>query len=78
MKKIILSTVMSFALLLSVSVMAQDSKPAKAEGCCKDKAKTECTAKKEDCSKKTECTAKKAECKDADKKACCAAKAEKK
>jgi len=76
MKKIILSTVMSFALLLSVSVMAQDTKETKKEGCCK--AKTECTtAKKDGCTKKAECT-KKADGKDAEKKSCCTAKTEKK
>lgn len=51
MKKLILSVIMSFALLTSMSVMAQDSKPKKE--CCKEK--TECTNKcdkdKKDCKK---------------------------
>lgn len=57
MKKIIVASVMSFALLASTAVMAQDKKE-----CCK--AKTECSkSKKGDASKKKSCCSDKKETK---------------
>ncbi len=56
MKKVILSAVMSCALLASTGLMAQDAKPVTS-----GKAKTECAKKK--CSKdKTKCSEKKKKC----------------
>lgn len=73
MKKVILSVIMSFTLLTSVSIMAQDSNPKKE--CCKEK--TECTKKcdkdkkdsKKECDKnKKETCTKNADCKKKDNK----------
>lgn len=66
MKKIILSVVMSFALISFAPVMAQDKKKTK-ETCCTEKAECKKADKKEAC-----CTEKKVECKDAKKSSCCA------
>ena len=68
MKKLILSAVMSLALISSVSLMAQDNKPAD-KSCCK--AKTECPKDK---NKDACCDEKKsADCKKKDKKSTCCA-----
>jgi hypothetical protein len=70
MKKLMISAIMAFALMTSVSVMAQDNKKkdgdtkAKTEACCQKDAD-----KKGD---KKACCAKK----DGEKKACCAKKEE--
>lgn len=59
MKKLVMSAIMCVALMASASVMAQDAKTTKKEGCCKEK--TEC--KKED---KKACSKDQKECKKAD------------
>lgn len=66
MKKLMISAVMAFALMTSISVMAQDSKKSTSSS---DKTKTEACCKKD--AEKKECCKK-----DAEKKECCAAKAE--
>lgn len=65
MKKVLVSAIMAFALMTSVSVMAQDNKKkdadtkAKTETCCKkDADKKECCKKE---GEKKECCSKKAE-----------------
>lgn len=49
MKKVIMSAIMCVALLASASVMAQDTKSAKKEGCCKEKTECKKEAKKSCC-----------------------------
>ncbi|MDD4514017.1 hypothetical protein [Massilibacteroides sp.] len=69
MKKLMISAIMAFALMTSVSVMAQDNKKkdadtkAKTEACCKKDADKK--GDKKDCCKK-----------EGDKKACCSKKEE--
>lgn len=68
MKKVIVSAIMAFALMTSISVMAQDDKKKDAD----TKAKTEaCCQKDADKKDKKECCKKEGE-----KKACCSKKDE--
>lgn len=71
MKKVIVSAIMAFALMTSISVMAQDDKKKDAD----TKAKTEtCCQKEADKAKQEECTKKEAD--KANKKECCSKKDE--
>ena len=71
MKKLMISAIMAFALMTSISVMAQDDNKKKDAA---TKAKTECCSKKDGEKKEGD----KKECckKDGEKKACCSKKEE--